>query len=293
MTHVARSRSNNHAELIAQITEHVLSLLDQDNGCDGCGHGCAGMCVQTCPDDCRTLVRVGAARLSSVPGVRGVAPDLAGMIDHTLLKPEASADQITQLCQEARQHHFASVCVNPAWVPLAADELRGSRVAVCTVIGFPLGATLAEVKAFETQRCIAAGASEIDMVINIGALKSRDYRWVAQDISSVVRISHDSGALVKVIIEASLLTEEEKVEASALSKAAGADYVKTSTGFAGGGATAADVALMRRVVGPEVGVKASGGIRSAADAREMIAAGATRIGASASVKILSEAAAIR
>lgn len=293
MTHVARSRSTNHAELIAQITEHVLMLLDQDEGCDGCGHNCAGMCVQNCPDDCRALVHVGAARLSAVPGVRGVAPDLAGMIDHTLLKPEATAEQITQLCQEARQHHFASVCVNPAWVPLAADELRGSRVAVCTVIGFPLGATLPEVKAFETQRCIAAGASEIDMVINIGALKSRDYRWVAQDISGVVRVAHGSNALVKVIIEASLLTEEEKVEASALSKAADADYVKTSTGFASGGATAADVALMRRVVGPEIGVKASGGIRSAADVREMLAAGATRIGASASVKILSEAAAVQ
>ncbi len=290
---MARSRSTNHAELIAQITEHVLQLLDQGDGCEACGHGCAGLCVQTCPDDCRALVRVGAARLSTVPGIQGVAPDLASMIDHTLLKPEATAEQIVKLCQEARQHHFASVCINPAWVPLAADELRGSRVAVCTVVGFPLGATLPEVKAFETQRCVTAGASEIDMVINIGALKSRDYRWVAQDISSVVRVAHSGGAMVKVIIEAALLSEEEKVEASALSKAAGADYVKTSTGFASSGATAADVALMRRVVGPEIGVKAAGGIRSAADVREMIAAGATRIGASASVKILSEAAAAR
>ncbi len=290
MTHVVRSRSTNHAELIAQVTEHVLRLLNQDVGCAACGDRCAGMCVQTCPDDCRTLVHAGAARFSAPPGIRGVAPDLAGMIDHTLLKPEATAEQIVQLCHEARQHHFASVCINPAWVPLVADELRGSRVMVCTVVGFPLGATLPEVKAFETQRCVAAGAREIDMVVNIGALKSRDYRWVAQDISGVVRVAHGSDAIVKVIIEAALLTDEEKVEASALSKAAGADYVKTSTGFAASGATAADVALMRRVVGPEVGVKAAGGIRSAADAHAMIAAGATRIGASASVKILSEAA---
>ncbi|MGH2536752.1 MAG: deoxyribose-phosphate aldolase [Candidatus Promineifilaceae bacterium] len=213
------------------------------------------------------------------------------MIDHTLLKPDASQDQIAQLCYEARAHHFASVCVNPAHVRLAAQLLKGSDVAVCTVVGFPLGATPAAVKAFETQQAIRDGATEIDMVINIGALKSSDYQAVYQDIAAVVRAAHAGNALVKVIIEAALLSDEEKVVASQLAKAAGADYVKTSTGFGPGGATAADVALMRRVVGPDVGVKAAGGVRDYADAQALIAAGASRIGASAGVKIVAEAGA--
>lgn len=214
---------------------------------------------------------------------------LAAMIDHTLLKPDATTAQITQLCGEAREYNFAAVCVNPTYVRLAARLLKDSPIKVCTVVGFPLGATLAEVKAYEAQQAINAGASEIDMVINIGALKSKDYDTVLGDIAAVVRASHAAGAVVKVIIEAALLTDEEKVVACQLAGQADADYVKTSTGFGPGGATAADVALMRRVVGPSMGVKAAGGIRSYEDAQRMIAAGATRIGTSASVKIMQEA----
>ncbi len=214
--------------------------------------------------------------------------DMASKIDHTLLKPHATEDQFRQLCAEARQFNFATVCVNPAWVPLCARLLRGSPVKVCTVIGFPLGATLPDVKAFETQRSIALGAAEVDMVINIGALKSRQYDVVQEDISSVVNAAHALGSSVKVILEAAYLTDEEKVKACALSKAAGADYVKTSTGFGPGGATVADVALMRRAVGPEMGVKAAGGIKTVDDARAMIAAGATRIGTSSGVQIIAE-----
>jgi len=282
----------NTEELVRLITEQVLRNVSGSMGsagCAGCGANCEGMCVQQCPDDCRAVVSAGADRLSAPLGIRQVASDLGAMIDHTLLKPDATAEQVVQLCLEARQYQFASVCLNPCWVALAAHELHGSSVPVCTVVGFPLGATLPEVKAFEAQRCIADGAREVDMVINIGALKSRDYRLVAHDISAVVQAAHSCRVLVKVIIETSLLTDEEKVEACALAQAAGADYVKTSTGFSTGGATASDIALMRRVVGPGIGVKASGGIRSAADAQAMIAAGATRIGASASVKIVQEA----
>jgi len=211
------------------------------------------------------------------------------MIDHTLLKADASQDQIAQLCYEARTYHFASVCVNPAHVKLSAQLLKGSDVPVCTVVGFPLGATPPTVKAFETQQAIRDGAREIDMVINIGALKSQDYKTVYEDIAAVVRAAHAANAIVKVIIEAALLTDEEKVVASQLSKAAGADFVKTSTGFGPGGATASDVALMRRVVGPGMGIKAAGGVSNYADAQTMIAAGATRIGASAGVRIVGEA----
>ena len=278
----------NTEELVRLITQQVLQNFSGAAACTGCSGGCAGMCAQQCPDDCRVVVSAGADRLSAPLGIRQIAPDLAAMIDHTLLKPDATADQVMQLCQEARQYQFASVCLNPSWVALAARELRRSNVPVCTVVGFPLGATMPEVKAFEAQRCIADGAREVDMVINIGALKSRDYRLVAHDISAVVQAAHSCNVLVKVIIETALLSDEEKVEACALAQAAGADYVKTSTGFSGGGATASDIALMRRVVGPGIGIKASGGIRSAADAKTMIEAGATRIGASASVKIVQE-----
>ncbi|MEW6716637.1 MAG: deoxyribose-phosphate aldolase [Chloroflexota bacterium] len=213
---------------------------------------------------------------------------LASKIDHTMLKPDATQDQIAQLCYEARKYGFASVCINPTFVKLCADLLRGSKVKVCTVIGFPLGATPPEVKAFEAQKTIDDGATEIDMVINIGALKARDYTLVSRDIRGVVNTCHSRGAIVKVIIEATLLTEEEKVAACLLAKEAGADFVKTSTGFGPGGATVEDVALMRRVVGKEMGVKAAGGIKTVEDAQRMVRAGATRIGASAGVKIVQE-----
>jgi deoxyribose-phosphate aldolase len=219
----------------------------------------------------------------------GALTDVAALIDHTLLKPQATEDQIRQLCAEARQYNFATVCVNPAWVPLCAQLLRGSPVGVCTVIGFPLGATLPDVKAFEAQRCVVLGATEVDMVINIGALKSQQYDLVREDIAAVVDATHALGAKVKVIIETAYLTDTEKAEACSLAKAAGADFVKTSTGFGPSGATPEDVALMRRVVGPEMGVKAAGGIRNAADLKAMVAAGATRVGASAGVKILAGA----
>ena len=227
---------------------------------------------------------------NSTPDQNGpsAAAKMARKIDHTLLKAQATEDQFHQLCAEARQFSFATVCINPAWVPLCVELLRGSPVKVCTVVGFPLGATLPDVKAFESQRCVALGAAEVDMVINIGALKSQQDDVVQADIVAVVNAAHALGASVKVIIEAAYLTDEEKVKACALSKAAGADYVKTSTGFGPSGATIEDVALMRQVVGPELGVKAAGGIKTAADAWAMIAAGASRIGTSAGVKIIAE-----
>ena len=214
---------------------------------------------------------------------------IARLIDHTLLKPEATQNQIAQLCEEAREYGFAAVCVNPANVELAAKLLKGSPVAVCIVVGFPLGATLPEVKAYEAQQVINHGAAEIDMVINIGALKSKDYERVEKDMAAVTRTCHDNAAICKVIIEAALLTEEEKVMACQLAKKVGADYVKTSTGFGPGGATTEDVALMRQVVGPHMGIKAAGGIRTLETARKMIEAGATRIGTSSGVKIAQDA----
>lgn len=215
---------------------------------------------------------------------------LAALIDHTLLKPEATAAQIEALCAEARQYGFASVCVNPAYVRLAARRLRRSGVAVCTVAGFPLGATLPEVKAFEAGRALALGASEIDMVLNIGALKDGDHALVARDIRAVVKVAHAAGALVKVILETCLLTDDEKSAACHLAQKARADFVKTSTGLSTGGATTADVALLRAAVGPKMGVKAAGGIRSLADAQAMVAAGATRLGTSAGAALMRDAA---
>ena len=211
--------------------------------------------------------------------------NIASYIDHTLLKPESTKEQIVQICKEAAQYNFASVCVNPAWVATAAKELTNSTVKVCTVIGFPLGASTSETKAFETGDAISKGAGEIDMVINIGALKSGDTEVVKNDIAAVVEAAKGK-AIVKVIIETSLLTDEEKATASRLSKEAGADFVKTSTGFSTGGATIADVKLMRETVGPDLGVKASGGVRSLEDVEAMIEAGATRIGASSGVQIM-------
>jgi deoxyribose-phosphate aldolase len=213
------------------------------------------------------------------------------MIDHTLLKPEATRADIEKLCREAIDHQFASVCVNSCWVPTVAGALAGTPVKVCTVVGFPLGAMLTEAKVAETEAALHLGAQEIDMVLNVGALRGGDDDAVRLDIESVVRAAHREGALVKVILETALLTDDQKVKACVLAKSAGADFVKTSTGFGPSGATEHDVALMRRTVGPELGVKASGGIRTTEDALKMIAAGATRIGASASVKIVEGAAA--
>ncbi len=211
---------------------------------------------------------------------------LSKYIDHTLLKPQSTKEQILELCEEARKYDFKSVCVNPYWVSTAKEALKGSDVLVCTVIGFPLGANTATVKAFETKQAIAEGADEVDMVINIGALKSNDLQTVKEDIEAVVNESKGK-ATSKVIIETCLLTDEEKVIACELSKEAGADFVKTSTGFAGGGATVEDIALMRKTVGPDMGVKASGGVRSYEDAMAMIEAGATRLGASSGVAIMT------
>ncbi|WP_217581492.1 deoxyribose-phosphate aldolase [Lysinibacillus sp. GbtcB16] len=212
--------------------------------------------------------------------------NFARMIDHTLLKAEAKKEQIEKLCAEAKQFNFASVCVNPTWVKQSSELLQGSDVLVCTVIGFPLGANTSAVKAFEVKDAIANGANEVDMVINIGALKDKNYDLVQADIAAVVEAAKGS-ALVKVIIESCLLTDEEKVKACELAVAAGADYVKTSTGFSTGGATAADIALMRKTVGPDLGVKASGGVRSLEDMKSMVEAGATRIGASSGVAIMN------
>lgn len=208
----------------------------------------------------------------------------AAMIDHTLLKADATRDQIEKLCAEAKKYVFASVCVNPTWVKYSAELLAGTEVKVCTVIGFPLGASTSAVKAFETKDAIANGAGEIDMVINIGALKNGEYDVVRDDIKAVVDAAN--GTLVKVIIETCLLTDEEKVKACELSVEAGADFVKTSTGFSTGGATAEDIALMRKTVGPDLGVKASGGVRNLEDMKTMIENGATRIGASSGVAIM-------
>ncbi|MGH7784146.1 MAG: deoxyribose-phosphate aldolase [Candidatus Binatia bacterium] len=228
-----------------------------------------------------------------VLGETATAHDWASLIDHTLLKPEASEADIRKLCKEAAEFGFASVCVNPSWVKSAAEFLKGSGVPVCTVIGFPLGATLPDVKAYEARRAIFNGAREVDMVINIGALKSGDDCAVEDDIKAVVDAAHENHILCKVIIETALLTDDEKVRACLASKNAGADFVKTSTGFAKGGATAHDVALMRRTVGSALGVKASGGVKGIEDARAMFEAGATRIGASVGVKIAQEASGVK
>jgi len=211
---------------------------------------------------------------------------IARLIDHTILKPEAIRDEVKTVCAEALRYEFASVCVNAFWVPLVAAELKGSAVKVCTVAGFPLGATSTAAKVAETRAALADGAEEIDMVINIGALRGGEPDVVQSDIRDVVEASHAAGAIVKVIIETALLTDPQKVLACQLAQTAGADFVKTSTGFSKSGATVEDIALMRRTVGPAMGVKASGGIRTLEDLRAMVAAGATRVGASASVRIV-------
>lgn len=251
----------------------------QPGGCEACGR-----CAERNEPGVRSLVANGAQRIGATAGTRVADRDLAGLIDHTLLKADATEEDVRKLCEEARKYVFASVCVNPTNVALAAQLLESSPVKVCTVIGFPLGATTPTAKAIETRDAIANGATEIDMVINVGALKSGDDDLVRRDIAGVVEAARGS-AIVKVILETALLSKEEKIKACLLSKMAGADFVKTSTGFSTGGATAEDIALMRETVGPEMGVKASGGIKNAEDVQQMVAAGATRIGASASVSI--------
>jgi deoxyribose-phosphate aldolase len=248
---------------------------------------CHSVLYECCPSRVAPVVRAGATRLG-LHAAGGGAGDVAAMIDHTLLKPDATRAEIEALCREASEYGFASVCVNPTWVATCARLVKGNDVAVCSVVGFPLGATTADTKQFETRRAIFDGAREIDMVINVGALKSGDLHLVEQDIQGVTVACRESNVLSKVIIETALLTEEEKVTACTLAKAAAADFVKTSTGFGPGGATAADVALMRRVVGGEMGVKASGGVRTLEGVKEMVAAGATRIGASAGVRIVQQ-----
>jgi len=249
--------------------------------------GCHAVLFECCPDRLRVVIEAGASRLG-LHATGGEAGGVAAMIDHTLLKPDATRAEVEALCREAAEYRFASVCVNPTWVASCARLLQGSPAKVCSVVGFPLGATTPDVKHYETRRALFDGAREIDMVINVGALKSGDLRVVERDIEAVTGPCRESGAVSKVIIEAALLTDEEKVTACTLAKAAAADYVKTSTGFGPGGATAADVALMRRVVGDEMGVKAAGGVKDLDALKAMVAAGATRIGASAGVRIVKE-----
>ena len=287
------SSNGDFEQLVEQITDVIYARLngehvDQEQMC-----GCTSECFHRCPERMHRVVDAGAARIGLVLGQTASARDWASLIDHTLLKPDASQTEIKHLCEEAAQYHFASVCVNPTWVRACACHLQGSGVPVCTVIGFPLGATLPDVKAYEARRAIMEGAREVDMVINVGALKSGDDCLVEHDIRSVVEVAHEYDVTCKVIIETALLTDDEKVRACQAAKNAGADFVKTSTGFSKGGATVADIALMRRVVGPELGIKASGGVKNIDDARAMVEAGATRIGASVGVKIAQEAAGVK
>jgi deoxyribose-phosphate aldolase len=275
-------QNGNYNQLVDQITDMVLAKLNGEE-----------YCPTFCRADVERIVDAGAERIGIVLGETATAHDWASLIDHTLLKPEASEADIRKLCEEAAQFGFASVCVNPAWVKRAAEYLKGTGVPVCTVIGFPLGATLPDVKAYEARRSIFNGAREVDMVINIGALKSGDDCAVEDDIRAVADAAHENHILCKVIIETALLTDEEKVRACLAAKNAGADFVKTSTGFSKGGATVHDVALMRHTVGTALGVKASGGVKGIDDARAMFEAGATRIGASVGVKIAQEAGGIK
>jgi deoxyribose-phosphate aldolase len=275
-------------EELMRVIDVIVSELAAPASRPAARCGCHGVLGDCCPDRLRPVIDAGATRVG-LHALGGAPTGVAAMIDHTLLKPDATRQQIEELCREAAQFRFATVCVNPTWVALCGQLLSGSGVGVCSVVGFPLGATTADVKRYETQRAIFDGAREIDMVINVGALKSGDLRIVERDIEAVVSPCRECDVLSKVIIEAALLTDDEKVTACTLAKAAGADYVKTSTGFGPGGATAADVALMRRVVGAEMGVKAAGGVRDLESVNAMIAAGATRVGASAGVKIVQQA----
>jgi len=273
---------------LQRLVDMIVGELTAATGRPQARCACHLVLDDCCPDRLRGVLDAGATRVG-VHASGGAPAGVASMIDHTLLRPDATRAHIEELCREAAQFKFATVCVNPSWVAQAARLLSGTTVKVCSVVGFPLGATTPDVKGYETRRAIFDGAREIDMVINVGALKSGDLRVVECDIESVTGPCRDGGALSKVIIEAALLTDDEKVAACTLAKAAGADYVKTSTGFGPGGATAADVALMRRVVGADMGVKAAGGVRDLEGMKAMIAAGATRVGASAGVKIVQQA----
>lgn len=283
----------NQSKLIEKV---ILSVVREDTRQKSepvkCHDTLYGTCVHgwDCPSHkaqaVNRIIEAGACRVGNSIGSCDVIPAVARMIDHTLLKPEATEKDVRQLCKEAAQYQFASVCINPGWIPLAASMLRDTKVDVCTVIGFPLGATSTKAKREETRIAIEEGATEVDMVINVGWLKSGLTDAVEDDIRAVVEQAACNHVLTKVILETCLLTDEEKVIACILSKNAGAHFVKTSTGFSKGGATVQDIALMRQVVGPMMGVKASGGVRSWEDAEKMIASGANRIGASASVAIV-------
>jgi deoxyribose-phosphate aldolase len=287
--------------LVAEIGEEILTRVGRTEPAAKKGEGlnlpdqvcpgCVQRCAQTCARNTKEIIAAGADRVSASERLTKIDPAIAALIDHTILKPEATRNDVVKICREARQYGFASVCVNPYWVPLVRAELAGSAVKVCTVVGFPLGATSTEAKVAETAVAVRVGATEIDMVINIGALRSGDQDAVRQDIRQVVQTAHEAGAIVKVILETALLDDAQKATACTLAKQAGADFVKTSTGFSTSGATAHDVALMRGVVGPGMGIKAAGGIRTLSDLRAMTAAGATRIGASASIKIVEATAA--
>ncbi len=280
---------------LQRIVERIGSLITAarpgsgdpyaDLACLLCEH-----CAETNPELVRRFIGLGADRIGHRPGAGDIPADIAHYIDHTLLRPDATKADIVRLCEEALKFGFASVCINPNWVTTAAALLKGSPVRVCTVAGFPLGAHVPDIKALEARRALREGATEIDMVINVGALKGGDDDLVRRDIAGIVEACRERRAVCKVIIETALLTDEEKVRACRLAKRARADFVKTSTGFGPGGATAHDVALMSETVrAAGMGVKASGGIRSFADARKMIEAGATRIGASAGIRIVQEA----
>ncbi len=278
--------SDDFDAIVEAVTREVLSALT--GGAFAECLVCFGDCASHSSEKVRQVVAAGASRISYNGAGADVPTDLAGFIDHTLLKADATSGDIDRMCDEAITYGFAAVCVNPAWVKRVAEKLRGSDVITCSVIGFPLGAHTPRIKAMEAREAIRDGAREIDMVINVGALKSGEYDLVARDIAGVVDACREAGAVCKVIIEAAMLTDEEKVIVSRLAKQSKAHFVKTSTGFGPGGATVYDVALMREAVGPEMGVKASGGIRTRRDAEEMIAAGATRIGASAGIEIVGE-----
>ncbi len=295
--HLLGDRSRGHADLPPELrgtyagrweepTDDAVGVVSPVTGPDaGRCLGCRlpGACAWVCPATTRRVLQEGADRVGASLGAEATSLSVARRIDHTLLAANATRGAVDRLCDEALRYRFATVCVNGHWVPRVAERLAGSEVDVCAVVGFPLGATFPEVKAAEARQAVRDGAAEIDMVMQIGALKSRDHALVSRDIRAVVSAV---GVPVKVILETALLTDEEKVEACVLAKAAGAAFVKTSTGFGPSGATVEDVRLMRRVVGGDVGVKASGGVRSADQAQAMIEAGATRIGASASIAIL-------
>lgn len=269
--------------IVDAVTRQVIAHLQGDaQVCD-----CDGACAARSSDKVRQVVANGATRVSFRGAGAEVPRDLAGFIDHTLLKPDATSEDIDRICSEAAEYGFASVCVNPTWVKRCSENLRGTAVKVASVVGFPFGAMVPQVKATEARQALRDGAREIDMVINIGALKSKDHELVQEDIARISEACHEVGAINKVILETAMLSDEEKVIASKLARLAKADYIKTSTGFGGGGATVFDVLLMREAVGPRMGIKASGGIRTADDVREMVAAGATRIGASAGVSIVT------